>query len=86
MNTIDRLNEILADRNMTLNALCQKAGLTRATFSNAKRRGNQLRLDTIEQVCEALGIPLYEFFMTDKDWSTISEYAVSKRVEIGKNN
>ena len=78
MNTIERLDEILADREMTLNALCLKAGLTRATFSNAKRRGNQLRLVTIEQVCEALDMPLFEFFMTDEDWSLISEYAVRK--------
>ena len=78
MNTLDRVNEILADRDMTLYTLCQKAGVTRATFTNAKTRGNQLRIDTIEQVCAALDMPLYEFFMTDEDWNGIAEYAMRR--------
>ena len=63
MNTVDKLNDILVDRGLTLAALCQMTGLTRAAFSNAKRRDNQLRIDTIQIVCDALHMPLYEFFM-----------------------
>ena len=71
MNTMDKLNDILVDRGLTLAALCQMTGLTRAAFTNAKKRDNQLRFDTIEMVCDALHIPVYQFFMTDADWEEL---------------
>lgn len=81
MNTIDKLNDILVDRGLTLAALCQMTGLTRAAFSNAKRRDNQLRIDTIQIVCDALHMPLYEFFMSDEDWAELDRlWSNAKRV------
>ena len=71
MNTMERLNELLDDRELTLSSLCQMTGLTRAAFTNAKKRDNQLRFDTIEMVCDALHIPVYQFFMTDADWKEL---------------
>lgn len=86
MNTMDKLNDILVDRGLTLTALCRMTGLSRAAFSSAKRRDDQLRIDTIETVCAALHMPLYEFFMTDEDWAELDRlWTNAKRVGQHRN-
>ena len=79
MNTMDKLSDILVDRGLTLTALCRMTGLTRSAFSNAKKRDNQLRIDTIEMVCDALNMPLYEFFMSDADWAELDRLWTNAR-------
>ena len=78
MDSLARLNELLAARNMSLFAFTKASGIHYSTFDAAKRRCGQLSVDTIERVCAALQIPLYEFFMTDADWAGIEEYALTK--------
>ena len=38
------------------------AGVSRSTLNNARHRGGQLSVDTIERLCAALDITLGEFF------------------------
>lgn len=78
MDSLTRLNDLLAERGMSLFALSRASGIRYSTFDAAKRRGGQLSVDTIERVCEALKIPVYEFFMTNEDWDGIEKYALSK--------
>ena len=78
MDSLARLNDLLAERGMSLFALAKASGIHYSTFDAAKRRSGQLSIDTIERVCDTLQIPVYEFFMTDEDWEGIEEYAIRR--------
>ena len=62
MDTFGRLNELLTERNLTLYQASKLSNVPRSTLTNARNRGGQLSVDTIEQLCDALGITLSEFF------------------------
>ena len=64
MDTLGRVNDLLAERNMTLHQLAVISNISPSTLRNTKRREGQLKIDTIERICEALGISLSEFFST----------------------
>ena len=79
MNTMKRLDELLADYEATLFDLAKSSNINYSTLHAAKRRGSQLSVDTIERVCGGLGIRLFEFFMNDDDWERIEEYVLQRR-------
>ena len=56
MNTINRVQELADERGLTLCQLSKICDLSESTIRAAKKRGNQLSLDTIERICEALDI------------------------------
>ena len=62
LNTISRVQELADERGLTLCQLSKICDLSEATIRTAKKRGNQLSVDTIERICEALDISLSDFF------------------------
>jgi len=62
MNTIQRLYEIMRERNLSLNKLANLSGIKYSTLQMAVKRGGQLSIDTIERICAGLDIPLVSFF------------------------
>lgn len=62
MNTISRVQELADERGLTLCQLSKICDLSEATIRTAKKRSNQLSVDTIERICEALDISLSDFF------------------------
>ena len=62
MDTFGRLNELLQERNLTLYQASKLADIPRSTLTNARNRGGQLSVDTIEKLCGALRISLRDFF------------------------
>lgn len=62
LNTITRVQELADERGLPLCQLSKICDLSEATIRTAKKRGNQLSVDTIERICEALNITLSEFF------------------------
>ena len=62
MDTYGRLMELLDERGLTLYQASKLCNLSRSTLTNARNRGGQLSVDTIERICDALGITLSEFF------------------------
>lgn len=62
MNTITRVQQLADERGHTLCQLSKICDLSESTIRAAKKRGNQLSVDTIERICEALDISLSEFF------------------------
>lgn len=78
MDTIARVKELLSEQNLTLYGLSQSCDISYSTLKNAEARHGQLSLDSIERICSRLGIPLYEFFMTDEDWDGIETYALRR--------
>ena len=62
METMNRVNELMTERNLTLYRLSQMSGVSYSTLKNTAKRNGQLSVDTIERICEGLRIPLSEFF------------------------
>lgn len=58
---------MLAERDLTLYQAAKLFHIPRSTLSNARKRGGHLSVDTIERVCDALGITLGEFFTPNPD-------------------
>ena len=66
MDTIARVHELADAQELTMYRLAQISGISMTTIRMAERRGGQLKIDTIEQICKALGITLSAFF-ADQD-------------------
>lgn len=66
MNTITRVYELLDDRALSLTKLAEMSGVAYSTIKMAESRNTQLSVDTIERICDALGITLSEFFAEPK--------------------
>ncbi len=62
MTTVERLQELAAARGLTLFQMAKLCGLNYNTLKSAADRNNQLSVETIIQVCDALQITLGEFF------------------------
>ena len=65
MNTVQRVYDLISERNMSLHKLSQLAGINYSTLKTTERRNGQLSVDTIERICQAIGIPMSEFFNSD---------------------
>lgn len=66
MNTITRVYALLDDRALSLTKLAEMSGVAYSTIKMAESRNTQLSVDTIERICNALGITLSEFFAEPK--------------------
>lgn len=66
MNTMDRVNELVDDRGLTLYKLAMLCDIPYSTLKNTQTRGGQLTVDTIERICLGLNITMAEFF-TERD-------------------
>lgn len=79
MDTMKRLEEFLADHEISLFDLAKASNLNYSTLHAAKQRGSQLSVNTIERVCIGLGIRPFEFFMNDEDWEMIEAYVLQRK-------
>lgn len=57
-----RITDLREAKGWSVNRLANEAGITQSTLSAALKRGTQPSLDTLEQLCTALGVTLAEFF------------------------
>ena len=62
INTVERVKELAKERNLTLFRLTQICNVSHSTLKNCERRGGQLTVDTIERICDGLGISMSDFF------------------------
>ena len=62
MDTLGRVYELMEERNLTLYQLAKRSDVSPSTLRNTRRRGGELKVETIERICTALGITLSEFF------------------------
>ena len=58
MDTVKRVYNLIEERNITLYQLSQMSGVSYSTVKTTEKRGGQLKVDTIERICEALGITM----------------------------
>ena len=62
MNTVQRVYVLINARNLSLCKLTEISGVAYSTIKTAETRNCQLSVDTIERICDALGITLRDFF------------------------
>ena len=62
MDTIQRVYDLAEENHISLYQLSKDSGIYLATIKAAEKRCGQLKIDTIERICEALGITLSAFF------------------------
>jgi len=62
VNTVERVKELAAERDMSIFRLSKICDVPYSTIKNTELRCGQLGVDTIERICIGLGIPLAKFF------------------------
>ena len=62
MRTVERVEQLAAERGLSLRALADICDIPYSTIMNTRKRGGQLNVDTIERICRGLKIPLRDFF------------------------
>ena len=62
MDTIKRVYDLIEERSITLYQLSQMSSVSYSTVKTTEKRGGQLKVDTIERICDALSITMSEFF------------------------
>lgn len=63
VNTVERAYELSQKHSTTLFKLCQANDINYSTITTARKRGNQLNIQTIDHICNAMGITISEFFI-----------------------
>ena len=62
MTTVERAEQLAAERGTTLFILCRDHRICYRSITLTRRRGGDLRIDTIERLCGAFQITMEEFF------------------------
>lgn len=62
MDTLERINQLMKERNWTKYKLAQQCGMSLSTVANMFRRNTSPTVSTIETMCKAFGIALSQFF------------------------
>ncbi|MBQ7981695.1 MAG: helix-turn-helix transcriptional regulator [Oscillospiraceae bacterium] len=62
----NRIRQLCAERNITINKLSTICGITQSTLNNIfTRPNNKPTVSTIKKICDGLNITLVEFFNSD---------------------
>lgn len=60
---VERILELCAERQITINALCNLSGVTQSTVSDIVNGATyNAGIATIKKLCDGLDIDIYEFF------------------------
>lgn len=62
MDTMQRVQELMDERSLSLFQLSELCGISYSTLRSTQRRNGQLSVDTIEQICAGLRMPMSRFF------------------------
>ena len=62
MDCLERITELLTERNWCMYTLSQKSGIPQSTLSNLFLRCNSPSIPTLEKICDAFQISLSYFF------------------------
>ena len=65
MDVINRIDSLMKERNWSDYRLSLESGLSSSTIANMHRRGTVPSVSTLEQICDAFGITLSQFFAED---------------------
>lgn len=75
MTTMERVHELLTERDMSMLKLSRIGDVSYSTLRATEKRNGQLSVDTIERICCALGITMAHFF---EPWESEVPYKYGK--------
>lgn len=86
IDVLDRITQYRLQRNWTEYQLAAASGLTQSTISSWYRKKLLPTLSSLEKICDAFGITLSEFFMTEED--AFPDTLLQKKIlkEVGQLN
>lgn len=62
----ERIMQLIRERNITVNKLAMRSGITQSTLQNITGgRNHSASVSTIQKLCDGLGITLRQFFDSD---------------------
>lgn len=65
---IERLNELLVEKNLNYSELAEKANISKTQISRIVNKNNRkVQLKTISALCNALDVEFKELYMKDKE-------------------
>lgn len=73
MDVINRIDNLMKERNWTDYKLSVESGLSSSTIANIHRRNTVPSIPTIEAICSAFGISLSQFFCEDASFVELNE-------------
>ncbi len=72
MNIMERIDELCKQRNISKYRLSQITGISQSAFSKMARQQSSLSLETIQRICDALGISLAQFFSESEKYPDLT--------------
>ncbi len=66
MNILEKIKQLKNERHWSVYRLAEESGVMQSTLSNMFIRGTMPSIATLEQLCEAFGITLSQFFEEDE--------------------
>lgn len=69
VDVLKKINDLRIKKGWSIYKLAEEAGLTQSTLSNMITRNSTPNIKTLEQICEAFGISLAEFFSENSESS-----------------
>lgn len=73
MNIMERIDDLCRQHNMSKYRLSQITGISQSAFSKMARQQSTLSLETIQRICDALGITLAQFFSESQVYPDLTE-------------
>lgn len=73
MNIIERIDNLCRQHNMSKYRLSQITGISQSAFSKMSRQQSTLSLETIQRICDALGISMAQFFSESEEYPDLTE-------------
>ena len=73
MNINKKIEELRFQRGWSMYELAQEAGITQSTLTSIMSRGNPPKIETLQNICDAFGITLAQFFIEDETLEVLSK-------------
>lgn len=62
----ERILQLCAERNLSVNKLCSMSGVTQSTVNNiVSGRNNSVTVSTVKKLCDGLDISIEDFFHSE---------------------
>lgn len=72
MNIMDRIDGLCRQHNLSRYRLSMITGISQSAFSKMARQQSSLSLETIQRICDALGISLAQFFAETDEYPDLT--------------
>ena len=73
MDIIKRIDELRIERGWTVYKLSLESGVSQSTLATIQQRNTPPKIEILQNLCEAFGITLSQFFLEDENIEVLTE-------------